>query len=525
MGKANFGISLENPNEPISAGSRLKGFVFCDIQKEITGSEMTVQLLGQEKTCVQYTTHHGKETHTNHAYASRNIISMNLPVESLQMIQAGRIPAGKYQLNFDMELPTSLPSTMSRRSCGSYFKIYYLIKAILKGSGTFWDYKVEQPVLVKSKPLETEPLPYSAPPVTKEVRLCCCLHRGHMTFGTKVMDTRLDRQESTAVNMSCRNNTTVRVKRVEAKLMEQCKWKARGHPASNTTVLSTIDFGDFSGLERKNETSRGISDYEREEIYREIEAGTHSGSLSMPMNALSSYQGAIVTVQHWIDVGVVTGCCIDNPAIHIPVQCGEAPGGGPPAGGDTQDPIVIATPVPEGFSNETTMSDTIYVPSSAATMGGSPVYGAQEEDVAVSPLSEPSLNSRPSFDSLIKEMEESVADLDIIRNKINDPEWKGIFQGLSTSDFAKIIQQTDSDFDQPIVAATVAREMFATGSFTCDYVVAALRATSEWNRSAIVEKLLEYCQDLASNQQLIKNELSDWEIMCTERAFAEALNN
>jgi hypothetical protein len=40
MGKANFGIALDNPHEPVLAGSHLKGEVWAQVDSEIKVSNV-----------------------------------------------------------------------------------------------------------------------------------------------------------------------------------------------------------------------------------------------------------------------------------------------------------------------------------------------------------------------------------------------------------------------------------------------------------------------------------------------------
>jgi hypothetical protein len=83
-----------------------------------------------------------------------------------------------------------------------------------------------------------------------------------------------------------------------------------------------------------------------------------------------------------------------------------------------------------------------------------------------------------------------------------------------------MIKLVDLDFDQPKVATVVAAQI---PNFTCQYVVAAVRAASEWNRPTMVEKLVPLCNDLVANQQIIIAELSDWDKIVTELVFRRAL--
>ena len=331
-----------------------------------------------------------------------------------------------------------------------------------------------------------------------------------MIFGAKVNDTRLDQGESTTVCFSCCNNTTVMVERIDACLMQECRWSASGHSEQSYKMLQRIDFPNLESASarqllapRQSLNREDSARQERDLVFREVESGKHTGRVTMPEAALNSYAGSLMTVQHHILVQVHTGCCVDSPTIRIPVQSGEA--------------RTSAAPLPPAQVVPTTI--TIAMPSSVGVLGGKPTSweGDEEPEVVFAPT--PSQQS-PSLALLLEQMEESVMDMDIIQSKINDQTWNLVFEVLAPADFGAIIQKVNSDFDQPKVAVAVAGAM---PQFSCAHVVAALRTTSEWNRSAVTEQLLPYSRDLVQNQQIILAELSDWEKLTTERAFANAL--
>jgi hypothetical protein len=204
MGKANFGITLEALS--FEAGSHLKGVVFADVKQEITGTQMTLTFSGTEQTKVRYTERTGsgnnERSETRYAVGSRNLIQVNFPVDGSEMLTGNRIAPGHYKLPFELELPSSLPSTMTQAWNGGSCKIKYNLQAVLKGSGSLWDYHCDRDVLVRAKAMDTEPIPYNHEPYTEHVSLLCCLSRGAIAFGAMVDDTRLHRGETTSINMS-----------------------------------------------------------------------------------------------------------------------------------------------------------------------------------------------------------------------------------------------------------------------------------------------------------------------------------
>jgi hypothetical protein len=205
MGKAKFGITLEAPT--VEAGSHLKGVVFCDVEQEITGTQMTLTFSGMEQTNVRYLERTGsgntERLETRTAVGSRNLIQVHFPINGSDMILTGNcIAPGHYKLPFELELPSSLPSTMTQSWNGGSCQIKYNLQAVLKGSGSLLNYQCDRDVVVRAKAMDTEPIPYNHEPYTESVSLLCCLSRGAIAFGAMVDDTRLHRGETTSINMS-----------------------------------------------------------------------------------------------------------------------------------------------------------------------------------------------------------------------------------------------------------------------------------------------------------------------------------
>ena len=62
-------------------------------------------------------------------------------------------------------------------------------------------------------------------------------------------------------------------------------------------------------------------------------------------------------------------------------------------------------------------------------------------------------------------------------------------------------------------------------NFTHQYIIAALRVVSDWIRTPLLTKVLPLCTDLNENRDTIMAELTDWELVCTQREFESAANN
>jgi Arrestin (or S-antigen), C-terminal domain/Arrestin (or S-antigen), N-terminal domain len=523
MVKVDFANHLVQAESEI-AGSRLKGSLSIVLDHEIKCKALTLQFVGQESTRVKYTTTHNNgttsTTTTHYANSSRNLFAVDLSSfeNSLVVTNEGRALPGMYEVPYEVDLPDSLPSTMTEAYNSGYCKIMYQLKAEFTGSGVLWNYKYETEIEVVAKPLETEPIPYAAPPVTENVRFFCCFSRGSVVFGAKVNDTRLDHGETSPVSLSCCNNTTVIIKSIDAALMQECHWTATSHSESCTRTLQQVTFPSFNSESSRDllaprkslvTTTEAVPMTERDLVFRDIESGKHTGNVTMPFTAHCSYAGSLMTIKHYILVKVHMGCCVNNPEIRIPVQSGVA------------RPVTTTYQTNMGnIESDMILEPNVVVPN-AIVYGGKPTNWEGDVEPDIDFTAQPT-EEKPSVAVLLEQMEVSIMDMDIVQDKVNDKAWTSVFQMLSPTDFGKIVQKVNSEFDQPKVAVTVAIVM---PQFTCAHLLAALTTTAQWNRSALTEQLLPFCRDLIQNQNLILSELDDWEKITTEKAFANALKD
>ena len=186
-------------------------------------------------------------------------------------------------------------------------------------------------------------------------------------------------------------------------------------------------------------------------------------------------------------------------------------------------PEITATPLPLNAID----APTTFVDSNVVVLGGDAILLPEEDPdtfdySSISPLRPPPAYA-PSLVNLSEEMLTSVEDYDIIQNKLQDYGWKSLFAQISPDDFGAIIGHVNMDFDQPRVAVLLAPVVNGGDNFSCEYCAAAVRCTSEWNRSTIVERLVPHCIDLAFNKHLIQSELSEWDQLITDRCITECL--
>eukprot|EP00977_Amphora_coffeiformis_P011780 scaffold2872_cov193-Amphora_coffeaeformis.AAC.3 len=491
----------QQQQQPVCAGQHLRGKVTLDAKQEIPAKELLLTLNGEEVTRVEYSEWHeengvrNERTKTDTGY--RAFLTAQIPVETFSVIQQGKVFPGKYQVPFDVELPEHIPSSfIVENGISNHCKIQYELKVQLRGSGNLWDYKQTKSVPIKGKSLPRDPLPFFSQPVEQAAKFCC-FNQGNILFGAKVLDTRLDMGETCQIHLSIRNNSTVEIKEVGAKLSQVVFWEGRqAHPSTKSRELGSFTFPKLPGTQAQGDGERDIEVGQLQVVFKEIEEGHHAAEITMPTDALASYNGSFIKVTHHLQIYVNAGKCVSSPELDVPILCGETPSPDA-AAATTQDTSAIPS--------------AVVVPSSSVNIGGLPTQSDDPDLVFASPS-----ESTPSIDTLLTEMKASVADLQLVEAKLKDPAWNFVFQGIKPNDMTKIVQQIDMDFDQPRIAGKIADKM---ENFTCEHALAAMKATKEWNRSNMVEVLLSKCSDVSTKANIIKDELSDWERVVTQSTF------
>jgi len=143
---------------------------------------------------------------------------------------------------------------------------------------------------------------------------------------------------------------------------------------------------------------------------------------------------------------------------------------------------------------------------------------------AADPSSTPnrSVESHWTLERLLRELDGSIHDYDVVASKLRDPGYRELFSILSPHELRSIIGHVSMSH-QVQVALLLAKQMVQNSSFTCEHCVGALQKTSDYFRANMVETLLPYCCDLAINFSIIQQQLNDWEQVITMNAFQAAL--
>lgn len=540
MVKANFSVVINNT--PVAyTGSTVSGHISADVQQEIKGSSLSVEFYGKEKTCVRYTTRSNDKTRTHYAHGERNLIRISLRVDQLQdFIQDGSVQPGRYVLPFQFSLPSDLPTSFEHSSGSEYAKIQYKVKAILRGSGWIRDYQCESHVPISScHPIA--PVPFQGEPSTSVVD-ACCWNRGLMTLGAHMDTTTIGKGQSANVAFACHNNSTAKVECVRARLSQRMTWRARSHTSRSRRVLCEVLFPITVGLksipEEEKFRKRSAESVRNENlsIIEELRTGSNTRKVSLPLGAISSYMGSIIQVTHDLILEVRTGCCIANPTVRIPILCCDAqipeqmestePLPDEKVSGGTQ--VLPSAPI-QPINNTNYDLDTVYAEpislgASHTIMGGSPFLGGSgvgEEEALVPPMANATSLDGPDLSILLQKMQNSVGEISLVRELMDEPAWCSFFTSLSPAQFALVVSSVQSSFAETGMATLLAQSI---DCFTCEHVVQAVGKASDFSRTNLVEKLLLFCTDFETNHVQIKTVLTEWERTVTERAFDKELD-
>jgi len=185
---------------------------------------------------------------------------------------------------------------------------------------------------------------------------------------------------------------------------------------------------------------------------------------------------------------------------HIPIVCAVA------LPGDAMEPHVDAA------------EEEIIV------LGQEAILAESTESPSIPPTPAPSDST--SLSSLIRIVAScSSRAPDAIESRLRDSSWLELFRNLSPEEYGSIIAHVGNDFDQTQIATMLAFHVNGGGNFTCRYAAAAIRSSSEWNRGNMAQRLLPLCKDVAREHNLIRRELSEWELVVTSRDFEDAICN
>jgi hypothetical protein len=331
MGKASLSIHIKPP-DTIVAGSCVKGTVQIHVSETIYSSGLSLMFWGKEEAIIS---HDGGSTELTHTLVRLRIpmeretwlILFRSPRATLHTTLLEPILPGDYQLPFTLTLSENLPSAMHCTSCD----IYYELTAILEGSGRLWNYesKMRVPVRARSS-INTLPMApsYTAPPFAEPIRTCRCLGRkGGTIHGTACVSPSLVEKGGTlAVSVACRNRSHAKINAIVVTLHEDIYVSNRKHKSWMRRKLGCQTFDkatmqQWNGMASNRVLPLGhqhATPGDLQSMIVELRDPAHTVHFSVPQDALCTYSGKFIIVQHVVTIEWCTSrSCTTNPSLDI----------------------------------------------------------------------------------------------------------------------------------------------------------------------------------------------------------------
>jgi hypothetical protein len=544
------------------AGNPLYGKVVAKVKSQLPPTRIIVFFIGKEKSRVVYK----RGNRSGVVYGQRTICSA-----SLVLREKGHSPInpGTYVFPFQICLPSSIPSSMHGTSQNgrSNWKIQYKMHVCAHGNGSRVDKLGERYVTIASAPLPNERVPALILPKSYRVE-SFGLNKGSLSVGAKVLDAHVGRGVNLEIFLASRNDATVSIHRVQVCLIEEATFSARGRSNSARCIIAELPDVDLPGIVRGKQSPdhvrqhmRGGGSADMEGIYQDLESRANKISMPVPLSSRDSYGGALITVDHFLEITLFTKALVSNPSVRIPIQIGfppmeqEQPPRHAPVAASAPLPVglpTLPTPLPPPMSSappraraqpmpqasipalfdtyedipfasaviiptddEAVRAPMASAPLEALVLGGTAAFSEVESSFAPSAPLAPS--TRPSLAALLEEMIFSINDFEIMSTKLQDATWASLLANLSPDDFGSVLAHVNMDIDQPRVAELLARQMGS--KFRCEHCKVAAQNAAEWNKTTTIQRLLPFCVDITANSDAILGVLSEWERTVTKHAF------
>ena len=320
-------------------------------------------------------------------------------------MRGGKLQPGKTSYPFSLDLPSSLPSSaVYRIGLGDVgFNIQYKLSARL-GLTT-----KTMPIAIAAATLERNTTPYIMHPTTQTISSVNGSKQGSITYAATVQNTNIQKGDDLIVALSCRNDSTVSIQRVEVKVVELLNWGSKeGYTKSRhfkETLVSRVGV-KLPGLQRENDSKTELVDA----TYRTVEAqnamdaairddlisGLNTIKLEIPLRARDSYAGTLIDIRHYLKCKFVTNAygSGSQPSIKIPLHVGlpeDIPSRIPPS------PFLeISAPLVPEHEKELPVASPVPLSSSLSYE-----YDEREKE----PEPSPPLSSSLSYDQREKELE------------------------------------------------------------------------------------------------------------------------
>ena len=465
------------------------------IEEGFKADALKLWLEGRERVEVRHKTENGI---SEIARGVRPLVIMECVMDNFQDIvsENGSVPVGKYAFPFQIDLPKSkLPTSFEQEHDSG--TIEYVVEALLENAVSKTehssDYIAQEPAVIFGEPLPQDPIPVkSVKPfhlmsaktrkALKLVRSC----KGPIIIGVLLRDTLLDRGEEMKFFMACRNRSAFEVEKINVKLIETISWRVGEHLSKGKETMYEVDFRRFGGTNRDH-SERSSINQDTENINYELENYLHPFHFKTPRDAHDSYTGKLILVSHAIHVEFAMSHKnhSKNPTFEIAVRIGP--------------PNLPALDTTKQYRNEkaedwdeTNVTRPVRVMSYTAMLGDDALQSTKPV-LDVRKKTQKKNNGEASFENLIREVENYIDDVTLVRRLKTMEAWTPIFNNMTPGEFGRLLKATDATFDEVHIAVEVAE---AITNFSLGHLLQALYQVTDWNRVSLLQEVFPYASDV-----------------------------
>ena len=304
-----------NETEPQTAGSTVTGKVHVANETHIekVPNEIALYLIGEEEATIMYANGDGT---TQSSHSSSEIVRMRIPIADTGL----SMQSGKHEFPFQFDLPEYLPSSMFENSTKGCACIRYMIKAEAKRDSRLL-FKFEHTLTIAAKPpVNHVPIPKCVEPIASNIRLLYCIPRGYISFAANVSNTCLGNGETLEIGLGCKNDSSTDIMFARAVVKQTVKWISDGFTSGTKKSIVEKTFGTTDDMTPRNKRqtvkqemhNTTKSEKQRRLLSETLDALKQSDNiitLEIPPDALHSYVGNLITVEHdlWIKVKTAFG--------------------------------------------------------------------------------------------------------------------------------------------------------------------------------------------------------------------------
>jgi hypothetical protein len=271
--------------------------------------------------------------------------------------QQNKIPHGLYEFPFTIELPSSLPGSVSfNPKCQSGFSLSYTMLASTgHTNGKSKDIHVQPRAAATNTTTTATVIPCTIPPTLHKIKVMRTIQKGYIALAAKVDNTVLSSSQKEEegdffdlnLSLSCRNLSTVSIKSVELALVERLSWTVtprRWTEYSDTSkeitlwqlpdVVPLVDGLKLSLSKQSSSSSASRSippadDKQKQLLFADLQKDLASSpnTMAVPIprtiHARNSYEGTLIKISHVLRVTFYTDTGATNPTVSIPFQVGD----------------------------------------------------------------------------------------------------------------------------------------------------------------------------------------------------------